>query len=200
MHFLDQAKIFSRSGAGGRSGQLRRESSSSSAAPTAATAAGRRLVFEAVAASTRSSTSATPALPPRRGKGGAGSNRTGPGRRPRHQGAGRHQILADDEERSWCGSHGRGAVRDLPAGRYGGSWQCELKTSTGSRATPARSGTPGEEMWGGSGSSCSPTSASRPSECRQVHLPELSDDASAKVATIPSRRSAAAGRGSSPGR
>ena len=94
MHFLDQAKIFIRSGAGGPGAvSFRREKYIEYGGPDGGDGGkGGDIVFEAVAGlNTLIDFRYTQHFRAPRGKGGAGRNRTGAGgKRPRHQGAGRH--------------------------------------------------------------------------------------------------------------
>ena len=94
MHFLDQAKIYVRSGAGGPGAvSFRREKFVEFGGPDGGDGGkGGDIVFEAVPGlNTLIDFRYTQHFRAPRGKGGSGSNRTGAGRRRSHrQGAGRH--------------------------------------------------------------------------------------------------------------
>src|SRR3954447_6136400 len=104
MHFLDQAKIYVKSGAGGPGAvSFRREKFIDFGGPDGGNGGkGGDIVFEAVAGlNTLIDFRYTQHFRAPRGKGGAGSNRTGAGGDDLviHVPIGT-QILADDEERS----------------------------------------------------------------------------------------------------
>src|SRR3982750_4277644 len=152
MHFLDQAKIFVRSGAGGPGAvSFRREKFVEFGGPDGGDGGkGGDVVFEA-----------RPALNPLidfrytqhfrapRGKGGAGSNRTGAGgddlivKVPVGT-----QLLADDEERPLLADLTRVGERvTLLHGGMGGRGNASYKTSTNRAPRQHQTGIPGEEMW-----------------------------------------------------
>src|SRR3954468_267598 len=104
MHFLDQAKLFVRSGAGGPGAvSFRREKFVEFGGPDGGDGGkGADVIFEAVAGlNTLIDFRYTQHFRAQRGKGGAGSNRTGAGGKDLvikvPVGT---QVLADDEERS----------------------------------------------------------------------------------------------------
>jgi len=118
MHFLDQAKIYVKSGAGGPGAvSFRREKFIEFGGPDGGDGGkGGDIVFEAVAGlNTLIDFRYTQHFRAPRGKGGAGSNRTGAG------GADLvikvpvgTQILADDEERTTSSSRSPSAPRSSP--------------------------------------------------------------------------------------
>src|SRR5215217_594260 len=122
MHFLDQAKIFVRSGAGGPGAvSFRREKFVEFGGPDGGDG----------------------------GKGGAGSNRTGAGgddlvvQVPIGT-----QVLADDEERSLLADLTREGERVvLLRGGMGGRGNASYKTSTNRAPRQHQTGEAGEEMW-----------------------------------------------------
>ncbi|HVH38184.1 MAG TPA: GTPase ObgE, partial [Sphingomicrobium sp.] len=152
MHFLDQAKIYIRSGAGGPGAvSFRREKFIEFGGPDGGDGGkGGDIIFEAVAGlNTLIDFRYTQHFRAPRGKGGAGSNRTG--------GGGKDlvikvpigtQILADDEERS--------LLADLTApgqrvtfleGGMGGRGNASYKTSTNRAPRQHQPGMDGEELW-----------------------------------------------------
>jgi GTPase len=152
MHFLDQAKIFVRSGAGGPGAvSFRREKYIEYGGPDGgAGGKGGDVVFEAVPGlNTLIDFRYTQHFRAPRGKGGAGSNRTGAGgddlviKVPVGT-----QILADDEDRT--------PLADLTAagqrvvflkGGMGGRGNASYKTSTNRAPRQHQTGEAGEEMW-----------------------------------------------------
>jgi GTP-binding protein len=152
MHFLDQAKIFIRSGAGGAGAvSFRREKFVEFGGPDGGDGGkGGDIVFEAVPGlNTLIDFRYTQHFRAPRGKGGAGSNRTGAGgndlviRVPVGT-----QILADDEERTLIADlavDGQRVV--LLGGGMGGRGNASYKTSTNRAPRQHQTGTPGEEMW-----------------------------------------------------
>ncbi len=152
MHFLDQAKIFVRSGAGGPGAvSFRREKFIEFGGPDGGDGGrGGDIVFEAVPGlNTLIDFRYTQHFRAPRGKGGAGSNRTGAG------GADLvvkvpvgTQILADDEERTLLADLTREGQRiTLLQGGDGGRGNASYKTSTNRAPRQHGTGWPGEEMW-----------------------------------------------------
>jgi len=152
MHFLDQAKIFVRSGAGGPGAvSFRREKFVEFGGPDGGNGGkGGDIIFEAVAGlNTLIDFRYTQHFRAPRGKGGAGSNRTGAGgedlviRVPVGT-----QILADDEERTLLADLTAAGQRVLLLeGGMGGRGNASYKTSTNRAPRQHQSGEPGEEMW-----------------------------------------------------
>jgi GTPase len=152
MHFLDQAKIFIRSGAGGPGAvSFRREKFIEFGGPDGGDGGkGADIVFEAVPGlNTLIDFRYTQHFRAPRGKGGAGQNRTGAGgedlviRVPVGT-----QILADDEERGLLADlvePGQRVV--LLRGGMGGRGNASYKTSTNRAPRQHQPGEPGEEMW-----------------------------------------------------
>src|SRR6476619_1904725 len=152
MHFLDQAKIFVRSGAGGPGAvSFRREKFVEFGGPDGGDGGkGGDVVVEAVAGlNTLIDFRYSQHFRAPRGKGGSGSNRTGAGgndlvvKVPVGT-----QILADDEDRS--------LLADLTAvgqrvvflkGGMGGRGNASYKTSTNRAPRQHQTGEAGEEMW-----------------------------------------------------
>ncbi len=152
MHFLDQAKIFIRSGAGGPGAvSFRREKFIEFGGPDGGDGGkGGDVVFEAVPGlNTLIDFRYTQHFRAPRGKGGSGSNRTGA--------AGRDliikvpvgtQILTDDDERSLIADltvEGQRVV--LLEGGMGGRGNASYKSSTNRAPRQHQTGIPGEEMW-----------------------------------------------------
>jgi GTP-binding protein len=152
MHFLDQAKIFIRSGAGGPGAvSFRRETFIEFGGPDGGDGGkGGDVVFEAVPGlNTLSDVRYTQQFRAPRGKGGAGSNRTGPGgedlviRVPVGT-----QVLADDEERSVLADLTQVGQRvALLRGGMGGRGNASYKSSTNRAPRQHQTGEPGEDMW-----------------------------------------------------
>jgi len=152
MHFLDQAKIFVRSGAGGPGAvSFRREKYIEYGGPDGgAGGKGGDVVFEAVPGlNTLIDFRYTQHFRAPRGKGGAGSNRTGAGgddlviKVPVGT-----QILADDEERSLLADFTHEGQRIvLLKGGDGGRGNASYKTSTNRAPRQHQTGWPAEEMW-----------------------------------------------------
>ena len=152
MHFLDQAKIYVKSGAGGPGAvSFRREKFIEFGGPDGGDGGkGGDIVFEAVGGlNTLIDFRYTQHFRAPRGKGGAGSNRTGAGgddlviKVPVGT-----QILADDEERTLLADltvEGQRVV--LLQGGMGGRGNASYKTSTNRAPRQHQTGTPGEEMW-----------------------------------------------------
>ena len=152
MHFLDQAKIYVRSGAGGPGAvSFRREKFIEFGGPDGGDGGkGADVVFEAVPGlNTLIDFRYTQHFRAPRGKGGSGSNRTGA--------AGKDlvirvpvgtQILADDEERSLIADLTREGQRIVfLKGGQGGRGNASYKTSTNRAPRQHQTGEPGEEMW-----------------------------------------------------
>jgi GTP-binding protein len=152
MHFLDQAKIFVRSGAGGPGAvSFRREKFIEFGGPDGGDGGkGGDIVFEAVPGlNTLIDFRYTQHFRAPRGKGGAGSNRTGAGgedlviKVPVGT-----QILADDEERTVLADLTREGQRVvLLKGGQGGRGNASYKTATNRAPRQHQPGEPGEEMW-----------------------------------------------------
>lgn len=152
MHFLDQAKIFVRSGAGGPGAvSFRREKFIEFGGPDGGDGGkGGDIVFEAVPGlNTLIDFRYTQHFRAPRGKGGAGSNRTGAGggdliiEVPVGT-----QILADDEERSLLADLTEIGQRImLLKGGMGGRGNASYKSSTNRAPRQHQTGEAGEEMW-----------------------------------------------------
>jgi GTPase len=152
MHFLDQAKIFVRSGAGGAGAvSFRREKFVEFGGPDGGDGGkGGDIVFEAVPGlNTLIDFRYTQHFRAPRGKGGAGSNRTGAGgddlviKVPVGT-----QVLADDDERTMLADLTREGERvTLLNGGMGGRGNASYKTSTNRAPRQHQTGIPGEEMW-----------------------------------------------------
>jgi GTP-binding protein len=152
MHFLDQAKIFVRSGAGGPGAvSFRREKFVEFGGPDGGDGGkGADIIFEAVAGlNTLIDFRYTQHFRAPRGKGGSGSNRTGAGgedlviKVPVGT-----QILADDEDRTLLADltvEGQRIV--FLKGGIGGRGNASYKTSTNRAPRQHQTGIPGEEMW-----------------------------------------------------
>ncbi|MFL6733145.1 MAG: GTPase ObgE [Sphingomicrobium sp.] len=152
MHFLDQAKIFIQSGAGGPGAvSFRREKFVEFGGPDGGEGGkGADVIFEAVAGlNTLIDFRYTQHFRAQRGKGGAGSNRTGAGGKDLvikvPVGT---QVLADDEERSVLADLTEVGQRViLLKGGDGGRGNASYKTSTNRAPRQHGTGWPGEEMW-----------------------------------------------------
>jgi GTP-binding protein len=152
MHFLDQAKIFVRSGAGGPGAvSFRREKYIEYGGPDGGNGGkGGDVIFEAVhGLNTLIDFRYTQHFRAPRGKGGAGSNRTGAGgddlviKVPVGT-----QILADDEERSLLADLTKeGEKIVFLRGGDGGRGNASYKTSTNRTPRQHQKGWPGEEMY-----------------------------------------------------
>ena len=152
MHFLDQAKIFVRSGAGGPGAVgFRREKYIEYGGPDGGDGGkGGDIVFEAVAGlNTLIDFRYTQHFRAPRGTGGAGSNRTGAGgddlviKVPVGT-----QILADDEERSLLADLTKIGQRIVfLRGGDGGRGNASYKTSTNRAPRQHGTGWPHEEAW-----------------------------------------------------
>jgi GTP-binding protein len=152
MHFLDQAKIFIRSGAGGAGAvSFRREKFIEFGGPDGGEGGkGGDIVFEAVPGlNTLIDFRYTQHFRAPRGKGGAGSNRTGAGggdlviKVPVGT-----QILADDEDRTLLADFTEVGQRiHFLKGGDGGRGNASYKSSTNRAPRQHQTGWPGEEMW-----------------------------------------------------
>jgi GTP-binding protein len=152
MHFLDQAKIFIRSGAGGPGAvSFRREKFIEFGGPDGGDGGkGGDIVFEAVPGlNTLIDFRYTQHFRAPRGKGGAGSNRTGAGgndlivKVPVGT-----QILADDEDRTLLADLTEVGQRiTFLKGGMGGRGNASYKTSTNRAPRQHQTGEAGEEMW-----------------------------------------------------
>jgi GTP-binding protein len=152
MHFLDQAKIFIRSGAGGPGAvSFRREKFVEFGGPDGGNGGkGGDIVFEAVPGlNTLIDFRYTQHFRAPRGKGGSGSNRTGAGgedlvvKVPVGT-----QVLADDEERSLLADLTEVGQRiTFLEGGMGGRGNASYKTSTNRAPRQHQTGMPGEEMY-----------------------------------------------------
>jgi len=152
MHFLDQAKIYVRAGAGGPGAvSFRREKYVEYGGPDGGNGGkGADIIFEAVAGlNTLIDFRYTQHFRAPRGKGGSGANRTGAGGEDLViQVPVGTQILADDEERT--------VIADLTQvgqrlvfleGGMGGRGNASYKTSTNRTPRQHQPGIAGEEMW-----------------------------------------------------
>jgi GTPase len=152
MHFLDQAKIFIRSGAGGPGAvSFRREKYIEFGGPDGGNGGkGGDIVFEAVPGlNTLIDFRYTQHFRARRGKGGAGQNRTGAnGEDLVIQVPVGTQVLADDDDRSLLADltlDGQRVV--LLQGGQGGRGNASYKTSTNRAPRQHQTGEAGNEMW-----------------------------------------------------
>ena len=152
MHFLDQAKIFVRSGAGGPGAvSFRREKFVEFGGPDGGDGGkGGDVVFEAVPGlNTLIDFRYTQHFRAPRGKGGAGANRTGA--------AGKDlvikvpvgtQVLADDEDRTLLADMTKeGQRRTLLSGGLGGRGNASYKSSTNRAPRQHQTGEDGAELW-----------------------------------------------------
>jgi len=152
MHFLDQAKIYISSGAGGPGAvSFRREKFVEYGGPDGGEGGkGGDIIFEAVAGlNTLIDFRYTQHFRAPRGKGGSGSNRTGAGGKDLvikvPVGT---QILADDEERSLLADLTKVGQRlHFLKGGDGGRGNASYKTSTNRAPRQHGQGWPAEEMW-----------------------------------------------------
>ncbi len=152
MHFLDQAKIFVRSGAGGPGAvSFRREKFVEFGGPDGGDGGkGGDVVFEAVPGlNTLIDFRYTQHFRAPRGKGGSGSNRTGAGgddlivKVPVGT-----QLLADDEQRTLLADLTEVCQQvALLKGGMGGRGNATYKSSTNRAPRQHQTGIPGEEMW-----------------------------------------------------
>ena len=152
MHFLDQAKIFIKSGDGGGGAvSFRREKYVEYGGPDGGNGGkGGDIIFEAVPGlNTLIDFRYTQHFKAQRGHGGMGRDRTGAGGDDRviavPVGT---QILADDEERSLIADLTEVGQRILLLrGGDGGRGNASYKTSTNRAPRQHGTGWPGEEMW-----------------------------------------------------
>lgn len=151
MHFLDQAKIFIRSGAGGPGAvSFRREKFIEYGGPDGGDGGkGGDIVFEAVAGlNTLIDFRYTQHFRAARGKGGAGANRTGAGgddlviRVPVGT-----QVLSDDKESVLADFTVAGERRVFFRGGDGGRGNASYKSATNRAPRQHGTGWPGEEAW-----------------------------------------------------
>jgi GTPase len=151
MHFLDQAKIFIRSGTGGPGAvSFRREKYIEYGGPDGGDGGkGGDIVFEAVEGlNTLIDFRYTQHFKAPRGKGGSGQNRTGGGggdlviKVPIGT-----QVLDDDKEHVLADLTEAGQRVVLLKGGEGGRGNASYKTSTNRAPRQHGTGWPGEEMW-----------------------------------------------------
>ena len=151
MHFLDQAKIFIRSGTGGPGAvSFRREKYIEFGGPNGGNGGkGGDIIFVAVAGlNTLIDFRYTQHFKAPCGKGGSGSNRTGGGgedlviRVPLGT-----QILSEDKEHVLADFTQLGQQLTFLKGGDGGRGNASYKTSTNRAPRQHGSGWPGEEMW-----------------------------------------------------
>jgi GTP-binding protein len=152
MHFLDQAKIFIHSGAGGPGAvSFRREKFVEFGGPDGGNGGkGGDIIFEAVPGlNTLIDFRYTQHFRAPRGKGGAGRNKTGGGgddlviKVPVGT-----QILADDEDRTLIADLTKAGQRvSLLKGGMGGRGNASYKTSTNRAPRQHQPGEDGDEMW-----------------------------------------------------
>jgi GTP-binding protein len=152
MHFLDQAKIYVKSGAGGPGAvSFRREKFIEYGGPDGGDGGkGGDVVFEAVPGlNTLIDFRYTQHFRAARGKGGAGSNRTGAGGDDLIiQVPVGTQVLADDEQRTLLADLTVAGQRiTLLKGGMGGRGNASYKSSTNRAPRQHQTGEPGEEMW-----------------------------------------------------
>jgi GTP-binding protein len=152
MHFLDQAKIYVKAGAGGPGAvSFRREKFIEYGGPDGGDGGkGGDIVFEAVPGlNTLIDFRYTQHFRAPRGKGGAGSNRTGAGGQDLvfHVPLGT-QILADDDVRTLIDYLTRPGERlVLLEGGMGGRGNASYKSSTNRAPRQHQTGEAGEELW-----------------------------------------------------
>ncbi len=152
MHFLDQAKIYAKSGDGGPGAvSFRREKYIEYGGPDGGEGGkGGDVIFEAVPGlNTLIDFRYTQHFRAPRGKGGAGSNRTGAGGKDLvikvPVGT---QVLADDEDRTLLADLTEVGQRIIfLKGGDGGRGNASYKTSTNRAPRQHSTGWPGEEMW-----------------------------------------------------
>jgi GTP-binding protein len=151
MHFLDQAKIYVRSGAGGPGAvSFRREKFIEFGGPDGGNGGkGGDIVFEAVAGlNTLIDFRYTQHFRAPRGKGGAGSNRTGPGGEDLViQVPVGTQILDDEKEQILADFTRVGQRVVLLKGGDGGRGNASYKSSTNRAPRQHGPGWPAEEAW-----------------------------------------------------
>ena len=151
MHFLDQAKIFVKSGAGGPGAvSFRREKYIEFGGPDGGDGGkGGDIVFEAVEGlNTLIDFRYTQHFKAPRGKGGAGKQQTGAG--------GKNlvikvpvgtQILSEDKEIVLADFTRAGQTKTLLEGGMGGRGNLSYKSSTNRAPRQHQPGEPGEELW-----------------------------------------------------
>ncbi|HEY1146325.1 MAG TPA: GTPase ObgE [Allosphingosinicella sp.] len=151
MHFLDQAKIYVKSGTGGPGAvSFRREKYIEFGGPDGGNGGkGGDIVFEAVEGlNTLIDFRYTPHFKAPRGKGGAGQNKTGAGGRDLvikvPVGT---QIISDDREHVLADFTKVGQRIVLLRGGDGGRGNASYKTATNRAPRQHGTGWPGEEMW-----------------------------------------------------
>ena len=151
MHFLDQAKIYIRSGSGGAGAvSFRREKYEEYGGPNGGNGGkGGDIIFEAVAGlNTLIDFRYTQHFKAQRGGGGAGTNRTGAGgddlviKVPVGT-----QVLDDDRETVLLDLTEAGQREMLLRGGDGGRGNASYKSSTNRAPRQHGPGWPGEEMW-----------------------------------------------------
>ena len=151
MHFLDQAKIFIRSGAGGPGAvAFRREKYVEYGGPDGGNGGkGGDIIFEAVAGlNTLIDFRYTQHFKAQRGMGGAGKNRFGAGgddlviKVPVGT-----QVIDDDQETVLLDLVEPGQRAVLLRGGDGGRGNASFKSSTNRAPRQSGPGSPGEEMW-----------------------------------------------------
>ena len=152
MHFLDQAKIYLRSGAGGQGAvSFRREKYEQYGGPDGGNGGkGGDIVFETIQGlNTLIDFRYTQHFKARRGGGGAGKNRTGAGggdlviKVPIGT-----QVLADDEERTLIADLAEAGQRVVfMRGGDGGRGNLSFKSSTNRAPRQHGEGWPGAEAW-----------------------------------------------------
>ncbi|ATE66664.1 GTPase ObgE [Rhizorhabdus dicambivorans] len=151
MHFLDQAKIFVRSGSGGPGAvSFRREKFIEYGGPDGGNGGkGGDIIFEAVPGlNTLIDFRYTQHFKAQRGHGGAGSNRTGAGgedlviKVPVGT-----QVLSEDKESVLADFTVPGQREVFLRGGDGGRGNASYKTSTNRAPRQHGTGWPGEEMW-----------------------------------------------------
>lgn len=151
MHFLDQAKIFIRSGAGGAGAvSFRREKYVEYGGPDGGDGGkGGDIVFEAIAGlNTLIDFRYTQHFKAQRGKGGAGKNRTGAGGEDLVIGVPLGtQVLDDDRETVLADLTEVGKCLIFLKGGDGGRGNASYKTSTNRAPRQHGPGWPGEEMY-----------------------------------------------------
>jgi GTP-binding protein len=151
MHFLDQAKIFIRSGSGGPGAvSFRREKFIEYGGPDGGDGGkGGDIIFEAVdGLNTLIDFRYTQHFKAPRGKGGAGRNQTGAGGRDLvvKVPAGT-QVLSEDKEHVLADLARVGQSVTLLKGGEGGRGNASFKTSTNRAPRQHGTGWPGEELW-----------------------------------------------------
>jgi GTP-binding protein len=203
MHFLDQAKIFLRSGAGGPGAvSFRREKFIEYGGPDGGDGGkGGDIIFEAVPGlNTLIDFRYTQHFRAPRGKGGAGSNQTGGGgddlviKVPVGT-----QILSEDKEHVLADFTEPGVRTVFLKGGDGGRGNASYKTATNRAPRQHGTGWPGEEMWVWLRLKLLAMRAGRPPERRQVDVPQCRHQRQGEDRRLSVHdASAAARRGQSP--